>query len=49
MRHIPALVLCAALSLALNACAQPAQTPGAAGTPQAQRRGNARGDHRLRP
>lgn len=36
MRHIPALVLCAALSLALNACAQPAQTPGAAGTPQAQ-------------
>lgn len=36
MRHIPMLALCAALSLALNACAQPAQSPGARGTAQAQ-------------
>lgn len=36
MRHIPTLALCAALSLALNACAQPAQSPGARGTAQAQ-------------
>lgn len=36
MRHLPTLALCAALSLALNACAQPAQSPGAPGTPQSQ-------------
>ena len=43
MRHVPTLMLCAALSLALNACAQPAQAPGtqSPGTPdqpQAQMR-----------
>src|SRR3989339_498021 len=36
MRHLATLALCAALSLAMNACAQPAQSPIATGTPQAQ-------------
>lgn len=36
MRHLPALALCAALSLALNACARPTQSPSEPGTSQAQ-------------
>lgn len=35
MRPIPTLALCAMLPLALNACAQPAQSPGATDVPQA--------------